>query len=393
MTAPTIIREWASNAAHSISSDPTKVDPGAAISADGFTPDEEPGAEHFNHLLNQVTRNANWSYLSGLLTFAPVADLYGTPSDAHVSAASTDMGEILTVNGDKVASHVTRGDRMYQVSADAVSPTPDAIVRDLAARDDLEQHVIAVHWSGGSNAEGRYSTDGGTTWTNLPGSSGIADLNAVVYDDVNENWIGVARVQAGNLRASYSASNEAFSDWTAAETGRTEEHNLLAVYGGLAVAVGRVDNSNVWMTYSTDGGINWTSSTEAIANSDVVGLSVDASGLFYLVIKDDGTGVIRVHTSTTGTAWALKATLTGTHSSYYKGVASVGNVTAIAHTGDAATKTPSGLYATWDAGATWTLIPLDPTGNAIQINATSDRFVAYNVNQHKMYVSKLAIIA
>lgn len=374
---------WATNANHAAGANawngqPTKVVPPSV--AAGFVPGQGNAAEYHNYLLNQLfaTQASEKTYLQNLIDFAgdipirnwpynvtslddlryaffdPYARVWWAVGEAKNARKSSDQGA--TWSGSSELSGVGAG------SEDLDGGDADGEGNVVIA--SLTRYGFAV--SAGSSS--RVDIHGAT-------ATGTGRNGRVVYDPVNELWCAVTAI-GGGTEVFVATSAAPASTWTA----RTKPTNMAD--GAIAMAVdktaGRIVLANhtrggnlLYVSYSDDGGITWSSPTSlahlltsGTPAQPKLSLSYNAdTGVWMLVTAElVGTPTSAIYTSTDGASWTAMVRLNAT---CLKGPAPYGGVWVAG----AALDSGGGvnhLAVSRDDGATWHFLGMRLTGTEPQ---------------------------
>ncbi len=284
-TQPDKVPAWATNdlfvsGGDPWDGDPTKVEPAAGRTLEGFEPTQKPPADHFNWLLNRIGRwIGHWSEFLLWNWFAGGAFGGGEIRKfAHDTGADSGRGIFIAVQDDGGRRFASDGINFAAASVAGVST-------DLrgAAGDQSSLFVVV-----GADAAGRSiesSPDGDVYTDRVPGSGGGGgDLFfAVVWDPSNSLFVAVGNGEV------VDTSPDGIT-WTARVTPATDDLLGVATDGStIIVAVG-----DAGKILTSPDGVTWTARVSGIANDleDVVwagdlGLFV-AMGTADMLTSPDG---------------------------------------------------------------------------------------------------------
>lgn len=315
MTKPLIPipRRWASDVDYTSGPDvgtETKVDPGAALAAQGFIPGDPVPAQHVNHVLagaSGISRRAIATLaLRPHLTDAAMADTSAACAAACVENGGFSEGieTVVVKAGTGGALHVTDSD-IVEVAGDIVSVTSllTGLVYYMAT--GLGPLLVAIGTGGVNNCS---SLDNGATWA-AGGAIGFVPQD-IVYN-VALDMLLVNSNSGSTVARSTNNSNS----WTGAS------HSLAASgHGGIAVlesgrtvvcgndgAVPRFsisDNGSTWIDsggFPADGGISFLNEGYICGNNGDV--------IWHVGLRGSPPSAIRVSVSSDGVTWTTRADL------------------------------------------------------------------------------------
>lgn len=270
MTAPLLPTEWASNAVYTAGSAiglETKTDPGAALTAEGLTPGRN-GAQHLNHLLNDLTVRARRAARVCALQFRRQSVMGVTlPSSGGLGVVSQNNAAlpIVGAKGGTSGSFLAYANTPHMVTGSTTSTLTSctAIARSGAGR------IVIL---GATSPFSAYSTNEGASWTgggNQIGSAG----NCVLWNPIHSRFMAT-KISSPNVY--YSADVTA---WTAVDSGLTaaSDYSGLGMWsdgdvlflGGGDLTIGRV---------STNGAVSWSNLALTWPNAATM-VAIDAGHL------------------------------------------------------------------------------------------------------------------
>ncbi|MES2384551.1 MAG: hypothetical protein V4593_08375 [Pseudomonadota bacterium] len=285
----------------------TKVDPGAALAAQGWLPGAPVPAQHLNHLLASAAAVAR--RMLAVLALRPhTTDAAFADSTAACAAACVENGgasegiKALVVKAGTAGSMYVNDSDAVTVAGDTVSVT--SLVTSIAY-DNTAGRFIAVG-SGGNNHCS--STDNGANWV-TGGAIGF-----VPQDIVRNPTLGLFIVNSASGSGSARTTNGAA--WT------SSSHTLAASgKGGIAVlSSGRTvicgfdgfdaprftisDNGSTWADsggFPADGGISFLNEGYICGNGGPL--------IWHVGLRGSPPSAIRVSVSSDGVTWTTRADL------------------------------------------------------------------------------------
>ena len=295
MTTTVFPRIWASNDNYAAGPDigtPTKVDPGAALSAEGF----EPGpvdAQHVNYILNTASRAVLRPLEVATLRLNEVR-LSGTAiTDTANSMAAISIGEGYPVLACKTAQALGVTDCGRFVTQGVPASITSLVV---GAAFDPATHRILLVGTGGNNCT--YSDNGGENWS-AGAALGIAP-EAVVWNAVKGRFIAYAGTSAKRSTTGAAA-------WSSGTISNSANAGLAVLSNGNTVAGG--DGAAVAFSISTDGGATWADASGTIPNAaDAAdsGWVVGNGGakIYHITRLTAGANTFQISSSSDGSVWA-----------------------------------------------------------------------------------------
>lgn len=289
-----IPRVWATSANYSAGPDvgtPTKVDPGAALAAEGF----EPGpvaAQHVNFELNGLSTIQRRA-LALMQKPRLVADDTTAANLAAVTIAPTNHTArftLVTVAGE-VAYKIA--DMGHATTANA----PTSVTTILAAATDGLGNVVVFGVGGNGNS---YSTDKGETWSS-PHLLNASTLHGIWHPHTLK-FLGL---YAGNV-----AHGTAAGSWTAVGVTGAGASNM-SVLAGLSSGTVLTDVGVGSYQKSTDGGLTWSAATapdNTLGCTNQGRLAGNNGSLIYHAVLLPG-GSYQISSTPDGTTWTVLSTI------------------------------------------------------------------------------------
>lgn len=346
--------EWASDenfTSGAYSGLPTKIAPSAGLLAQGIQPENRFGAQHFNWLMNYLTREA------GALRNAQYAQWFfstisGTPTLYAVSTApigNTAMG----IAVGAAAAIFTAPDFVTWTSRTAGGGYTDALF-DVTGNGTL---WCAVGETGGIQTA-TYGT--GVTWTKRTAAGAYTgDFYAIVYNPTSAQDDFVAVGETGGIQTSNDGAT-----WTQRTAGSSYAGTFTDVahdtVSSTLVAVG----SGGEIQYSTNGGVAWT---RARTGTEATGFVVARPGGGFVVAFDSGSSTSTILTSSNGVTWSTvtQVSAAGAPTDLLVGPDGRRIVVVSGHTWDSEV----------DDLATWTRRLAFPAAGAIAGTTVDDKFM------------------
>jgi hypothetical protein len=368
---------------------PTKVEPGAGLRDDGLLPEENPKAQHYNHLLNE---DKIWIQYLGLIQAMNWLNAGPLPT--------SNTGQSLTYD-EGIAAWVAAG-RADNISFSIDSFTWSANVNSGTAQtwdfspskvpDDAPTHTNARTLFGARSAGQNVVVElSGTiavpvfTPQTLPGVGSI-DVDWAVWDRINSLWL-VAGVEdtAGTPTIVFwsdATPITGFTKNTPAALNSTEVVHMVhgedGIGGALNVAIGdgAAPTLDVW---TSTNGTAWTRATPTglTAAENARALLWDSARNLFVLLTD-----AEVYTSTNGTAWTLIRTVTSGGAFLDRVFSFDGGGLYVA--GMTVTGGQDIIVFSSDGGVTWRVIAPPPTGafttvhdyHDVQYSRFAGRFMA-----------------
>jgi hypothetical protein len=211
------------------------------------------------------------------------------------------------------------------------------------------------NYGGNNNILGYYSTNGGSSWTNITittttqwGTGGFDGINCLVWASYYGYFIFVAYGGNGAGHSSPAPTDTAYyftstngSSWSQISMGGSYWcPATIAVYGSKIVAVGTPHNagvSNQLVLVSIFNGTSW-STPATISGLTVVGyymsLAVSTNGRFLLTVDATGGGIGYYTSSNDGVTWGPWQSYTGSYTQFrsYGMISNSSNLFVIAGT-------------------------------------------------------------
>ena len=308
MTTISIPREWASSTNYAAGPDigtPTKVDPGAALSAEGF----EPGpvkAQHVNYVLNQLSKANSREVFNGALFLrrSAAAVVESSVSLAVVEGWTPGQPTMVIKGGVNDSWSIGLGQDRQTLVGNINASISSGLID--AARNG--QRVVAIGSGGATRAA--FSTDEGGTWA--AGSNLGATPQAIVWNATQGRFL-VTFVAGNNV----SNDTDGASTWTSVSTGLTAAQGGIALLSGGNAVAGGCGASFPEFAISSNGGTTWSLSGSNVLPSfgdyttGEAGWVAGNSGskVFHAGRANGGTE-LRICSSTNGTTWTLVKTFT-----------------------------------------------------------------------------------
>lgn len=352
---------WASNTNFATGPDagqPCKVDPGAALSAEGFEPAPVVAA-HINFVLNAMSKAERRMYgLALCQLYALGRNVSGLSSDIAVTSLGSVLGgAVLGVVNASGSILVMGGASKLIGSLASITTAPTA-----AAYDPVGNKLIVVG-NGGSNC--CIASSPAFTFA-AGGVLGGAAVN-IIWNAVKSRFLAL---YAGNV--SFSTNGAAWTNVAVAGAGTNAVPGMAQLANGNVVVLTAASGPPT-MSLSSNGGTSWAS-TGAPAGNFNSGCSVAGAGFseIYFAGVELGTNILRVFASSDGNVWTLRYSATV---GYNGGTiaAGLGHIQQCPDTGALFLSVQAGnittLQASLDSGATWT-DPLPVTNIGFNTGAT-----------------------
>lgn len=305
MTTLILPRRFASDTNYSSGPDtgtPTKVDRGAALTAQGFIPGSPVPAQHVNHALNAATGIARRTLSVDMLrlTELRLAGTSITDTAESMAAASVGVGYPVVACKTAQAFGVTDCGRFKVLGV----PASITSLVTGAARDPATNRILIVGTGGNRCA---YSDDSGVTWT---AGADIGEVpQAVVWNASKGRFIT-------SNGTSTKRSTTGAAAWSAGTISNSSSGGLAVLSNGNTVACG--DGFSVAFSISTDGGATWSDSAGTIPNA---GAAADAgwvvgnegASIFHIARLTAGANTFQVSRSSDGSSWGVAKTFAMPH--------------------------------------------------------------------------------
>lgn len=337
--------EWATNATYSSpgdpwDGDPTKVEPPAGKTAEGWEPTEEPPAEFLNDWQNKVGQILDYLRLIQPTNWELVRDISPTTPQRFKGIGYDGSTGVLVVTGDTAASATffsQDGGRFW------VSPTtpPIAFVGRAVASDGAGNWVVT-----GDSASVSESSDDGDNWA-TQGMGGASDQgNDVEYDAANGLWIVTGEnVGGGAGRRLWTSPDRA--TWTnrISDASGNFIGDIWVNAAGFSVAL-----SNAGVFYTSPDGVTWTARSVAGATS-LQGVTYSESAGLWMITGSDGARA--VFTSTDGITFTKPAGQVIDNKSLSNINCDQGELFVVS---GGSTTADEEVYVSTDRGLTWTQV-------------------------------------
>jgi hypothetical protein len=350
---------------------PTKIAPPAPYSTDGFA--AQIFAQHANYAFERLEEMTIRKVVRQAQQFGPQSGF----TIAHADAVSgTGDGGILLLNSTGTASWLigAQGQQSRTATSFSVGAVRSVFVQSI-------KRVFALGAAAGPDLRSQYTDDSGLTWSTAQVVSAVTTDR--VKDFIHNPHDGFLYLAVGGNTESSSATN---LDVYRRATGNADtwslrstlschrDRHLAASPGVLLLATCDRTTPALVVFRSTDGGVNWSSSTvtHSASNARPVGVVWDEIHEQFVILATHPTAgsetTLSVYTSPTGQTWTTAAATIFSsltvgpvsfdgngeqHLVYFKGL-----LLALT-TGTTAITSPVFYTASSDGGVTWRLpLPL-----------------------------------
>lgn len=303
-------RVWASDTNYSSGVDsgtPTKVDPGAGLTAQGFIPGSGVPAQHMNYILHQLTARAAADFRRALYLHRLVLD-GETIDDTSAGIAALSQNEHLQT---VVAKANTNG---VILAGDAEHFELGGTLADITGdvRGGVRSGGTYLVVGDGTNHCAR-STDGGSTWS--AGGDAGASLVDVALTDVE----GLVHVNALRSSGVTVYSTDMGVSWDTPEpgdnivaAGLTTQTALATLSGGIVVCCGLDSGGDVAFARSADGGQSFVAGSGTVVEAATMSDSGWVTGNNGTEIYHAGRRNVQfvdISVSTDGNTWTTRSTV------------------------------------------------------------------------------------
>ncbi len=288
-------RIWSSDTNYtngSAAGTPTKADPGAALSAEGFVPGRA-GAQHLNYQLNDLSLAGQGTTRLAALRMRLVSPTSFADTGAGIAAiSSTTPGRIIVLKGGASDVHALYSDENASIG------TVASITSVVAAVARNGSRLVACGTGGNLCC---FSTNEGATWS--AGSVLPATAFDILYNPVHSRFMAASS-------SGVSQDVDGASTWATVATGLAATVGGIARVGGTVVVCGQDGGADVDFAVSTDGGVSWSvaGGTVPDANDNSGWVTSDGNQFIYF---GEAVGGDELHccTSADGLTWSQVATL------------------------------------------------------------------------------------
>ncbi len=350
-------RLWASDTNYtngSAAGTPTKTDPGAALSAEGFVPGRA-GAQHLNYNLNKMSFAARQLLARAALQLVPADNTL--TSEAALAAASVGAsvaGSVLVLKSG--ASNVKQHTHTRGIStAVGTVASITSLVTDIAVEDiSATSHRLMAIGTGGNRAA--FSTDNGATWAAAGANLGFTPRFCTFMALSGDKWF-VPHPTSTTI----SVSADDGGTWNArASNGLALCNGGVAPVSGAIVVCGETGAApnDPAFTASSDG-VTFAMTSGTVADPttyDDAGTMVGFNNQLVHVGRRNAGATMRVSLSSDGSTWTTAKDISPPANTTF---VSKPRVLACRNTGLYVIVAPNSvfganLYASFDGGETWT---------------------------------------
>lgn len=342
MSQPKGSAAWATNVNYASPGDPwdatpTKVEPPAGKSAEGWEPTEELAAQFQNDWQNRAGALLEHLRLVQPATWLLERDIAPTTPQKFNSIGYDESTGTLVVTGQITAATSTffssNGGRTWILPA-----TPPTTIGGVAVASDGAGNWVIVSTTQPTSESG----DDGDNWTTrlLPTAGAVG--SDVLFDSANSLWIAVGRTTVGGRRIWTSPDRITWTTRFSDAHATAFVKRIATSAAGFSVALG---SSGTGQIFTSTDGLTWTQRTIAGATvlNDVTYSEGDA---VWVIAASNG-----MYTSTDGIIWTLPAGQTFTPAGFPVNVKSDGGGLLVGTF--TATKD---IYASVDRAVTWTRV-------------------------------------
>jgi hypothetical protein len=308
----TIPREWASDNNYTNGSavgTPTKVDPGVALSSEGFVPGRA-GAQHLNYVFNQLTKPqkrqagvVNLRLREMRLAGTTIDDTGASMAAWHASNAISQGLQTLALKCNSTGVIESYDCDYFSLGGTLASIT--SLVTDAADNGAATPRVIAVGTGGNNNC---FSDDWGQTWTAGAAIGGVPQT--IVYDPSSARFL--CNRSTGAL-VHFSANGTA---WSSASTSLDSTQSGMAVLSNGTVVVCGIDGGLFpKFSRSTNGGTSWSDASGSVDTASITAANAgwvagNGGDTIWHVFAYAGGTSLRVSSSTDGNTWSTVRNIT-----------------------------------------------------------------------------------
>jgi hypothetical protein len=238
-------------------------------------------------------------------TWVPLTDQMPSMSVGAMDLNPQNPNQLLVGIGATSAAFRISGDLVgVMVSNNALAPVPSfRVVGGILANQNIRAVIARTGYMLAAGDNGLFrSLDGGSTWSELTGSASLPDgpLMEAVADPGNPNRVYVAGVggvfRTDNINAAFpswiNVTNPLMQIGAGTKNIKLAIHDSAAanvVYVAAANSTGRAEDLVV-VTFSTDGGANWTEMDEAVSLTAAQGIATasNASPISITTVGNHG---------------------------------------------------------------------------------------------------------
>ncbi|HEY6056240.1 MAG TPA: hypothetical protein VIU86_20080 [Gaiellaceae bacterium] len=229
MSTSAIPKEWATNPTFvggDHAGEPTKVDPGSAIVANGFYPDIGFAAEHVNNEWSALSKAARRAALLGALRLRKVQQ-----EGQALDASFDSMGAVTLGPGTNLVVGIVNSTGIPTVSDwDRFTlQGPIASITSLVTDGATNGDVMVLIGTGGNKAS--YSLDGGATWNASSNDMGVAGGGTRIVWANAQACFFAGGPSAASLKVSTNGGSGGGGNWTSRSVSTMTGVQGLAVSG------------------------------------------------------------------------------------------------------------------------------------------------------------------